>query len=228
MQFWKKFKLEIQWIWVQGGHEVVRVRKNCDENCIYEALLIQEWCHIAAERRILPCHPTHTRQDNNAKNNSFKKWKILWRRHLDEMLRLERMAENFSWESTKTSVKGKIKGNWLTFSNLKLRGLFSERRNYSFPETLSTFNPNFNTFLLYSMSPITSTLPNLIFNYSSSQYHLNKLIIITASCWKRFLHLTSEILNFSAFLMTLVLPSLNLFPSVTTIICWVNKSIPGL
>lgn len=162
------------------------------------------------------------------KNNSFKKWKILWRRHLDEMLRLERMAENFSWESTKTSVKGKIKGNWLTFSNLKLRGLFSERRNYSFPETLSTFNPNFNTFLLYSMSPITSTLPNLIFNYSSSQYHLNKLIIIAASCWKRFLHLTSEILNFSAFLMTLVLPSLNLFLSVTTIICWVNKSIPGL
>lgn len=125
------------------------------------------------------------------------------------MLGLERTAEHFSWESTKTSKKKKPKGaNWV-FQKIKGDQLSVSSLEWEFPRGTLLFQSRLYiyTILLYSMSPMTSTLSNLIFNYSSSQHHLNKLIIITASCWKHFLHLTSEILNFSAFLTSIVLPS---------------------
>lgn len=149
------------------------------------------------------------------------------RRHLDRMLEMEN-SRKFLLRNHKNIYEGKEiqRGPRPTISCSKLRRLFSERENFQsrFPESLSSFKRFYSHHVLNSMSSIASTFPKLIFNYSAFQHHLNKLIIITASCWSISFIWTSEILNFSAFLTTTMLPSLNFFSCTNTIICLVSKS----
>lgn len=94
-----------------------------------------------------------------------------------------------------------------------LRIVFPRGRNFKrFSKGTLFLQSRLYPSLLKAMSPVTSASPHLTFNYSSSQPHLNKLIIITASCWRRFLHLTSAVLSVPAFL-PLWCPFLEPFPA---------------